>query len=175
MGGDIHLICASEKQKYFCERDWTGSISLKRQAKLAFWRRPFPSLRRSGPRRKLYIWTITLCLRQAMLMTKRKPATIGKIPVEEFMKPEANPMFGFAARDVLPRCLVPFASLLCLALISPALAADEPDAPKDGAAVTVLKAAKFCFPNIVEASGIIVPREETVVRPDRVGLRVADI
>ena len=110
-----------------------------------------------------------------MLMTKRKPATIGKIPVEEFMKPEANPMFGFAARDVLPRCLVPFASLLCLALISPALAADEPDAPKDGAAVTVLKAAKFCFPNIVEASGIIVPREETVVRPDRVGLRVADI
>src|SRR3984957_4355603 len=28
-----------------------------------------------------------LCMRQAMLMTKRKPATIGEILVEEFMKP----------------------------------------------------------------------------------------
>jgi HlyD family secretion protein len=65
-----------------------------------------------------------------------------------------------------------------LALTTPALAADEPDPPKDGpkgAAVTVLKAAKFCFPNIVEAFGLIIPREETMVRPDRVGLKVADI
>src|ERR1700732_991823 len=64
------------------------------------------------------------------------------------------------------------------ALTPPALAADEPDAPKDGpkgAAVTVLKAAKFCFPNIVEAFGLIIPREETMVRPDRVGLKVAEI
>ena len=48
------------------------------------------------------------------------------------------------------------------------------DGPK-GAAVTVLKAAKFCFPDIVEASGIIIPREETMVRPERVGLKVAEI
>lgn len=71
------------------------------------------------------------------------------------------------------------AALLCLTLASPALAADDPDAPpKDGpkgAAVTVLKAAKFCFPAIVEASGIIIPREETMVRPERVGLKVAEI
>jgi RND family efflux transporter MFP subunit len=39
----------------------------------------------------------------------------------------------------------------------------------------VLKAAKFCFPAIVEASGIIIPREETVVRPERPGLKVAEI
>jgi multidrug efflux pump subunit AcrA (membrane-fusion protein) len=39
----------------------------------------------------------------------------------------------------------------------------------------VLKAAKFCFPAIVEASGIIIPREETMVRPDRPGLKVAEI
>ena len=60
---------------------------------------------------------------------------------------------------------------------SPALAADDP-APKDapqGAAVTVLKASKFCFPNLVEAFGIIVPREETMVRPERPGLKVAEI
>jgi HlyD family secretion protein len=67
------------------------------------------------------------------------------------------------------------AALLCLA--SPDLAADDPaakDAPQ-GAAVTVLKASKFCFPNLVEAFGILIPREETMVRPDRPGLKVAEI
>ena len=72
--------------------------------------------------------------------------------------------------------LVPLAvAFLCLA--SPALAADDPaakDAPQ-GAAVTVLKASKFCFPNLVEAFGILIPREETMVRPDRPGLKVAEI
>jgi HlyD family secretion protein len=73
--------------------------------------------------------------------------------------------------------LAPLAAAL-LALASPALAADDPNAPKDGppgAAVTVLTAAKYCFPNLVEASGILLPREETFVRPDRVGLKVAEI
>src|ERR1700677_671180 len=68
-----------------------------------------------------------------------------------------------------------FATLLCLAS-QQSLAADEPDkdAPK-GAAVTVLKAAKFCFANIVEVSGLVIPREETAIRPDRQGLKVAEI
>jgi multidrug efflux pump subunit AcrA (membrane-fusion protein) len=60
-----------------------------------------------------------------------------------------------------------------LALSAPALAADD-DAPK-GPAVTVLKAAKSCFDNIVEVSGIIMPREETAVRPERLGLKVAEV
>jgi multidrug efflux pump subunit AcrA (membrane-fusion protein) len=76
-----------------------------------------------------------------------------------------------------------FVALLCLALASlasipPALAADEPAAPKDGpqgAAVTVLKATKFCFPNLVEAFGFLLPREETMVRADRPGLKVMEI
>src|SRR5579883_477777 len=69
------------------------------------------------------------------------------------------------------------AAFLCVTLASPAHAADDPaakDTPK-GAAVTVLKATKFCFPNLVEASGILVPREETFVRPDRPGAKVAEI
>jgi HlyD family secretion protein len=62
-----------------------------------------------------------------------------------------------------------------LSLASPALAADDPaDAPK-GAAVTVLKAAKSCFSAIVEVSGIVIPREETAVRPERQGLKVAEV
>src|SRR5258708_13362230 len=66
------------------------------------------------------------------------------------------------------------AGLLALAGAEASLAADEPDAPK-GAAVTVLRAKKSCFASIVEASGIIIPREETAVRPDRPGLKVAAI
>jgi HlyD family secretion protein len=69
------------------------------------------------------------------------------------------------------------AALFCLAA-QPSLAAEEADAPKDGpkgAAVTVLKAAKSCFSNIVEVSGILIPKEETAVRPERPGLKVADI
>jgi HlyD family secretion protein len=73
--------------------------------------------------------------------------------------------------------LVPLATAL-LTLASPALAADDPAAKEgaqQGAAVTVLKASKFCFPNLVEAFGILIPREETMVRPDRPGLKVAEI
>jgi multidrug efflux pump subunit AcrA (membrane-fusion protein) len=83
------------------------------------------------------------------------------------------PMNPFAARPTrkLPTLLA--AGLLTLAS-HPSLAADEPDAPK-GAAVTVLKAAKSCFASIVEASGIVIPREETAVRPERPGLKVAEV
>jgi HlyD family secretion protein len=61
-----------------------------------------------------------------------------------------------------------------LTLASPALAADDPDAP-NGAAVTVLKAAKACFSNLVEVTGIVLAREETAVRPERQGLKVAEV
>jgi HlyD family secretion protein len=67
------------------------------------------------------------------------------------------------------------AALLCLAAASPSLADDEADNAPKGAAVTVLKTTKSCFDAIVEASGIVIPREETAVRPDRPGLKVAEI
>jgi multidrug efflux pump subunit AcrA (membrane-fusion protein) len=73
--------------------------------------------------------------------------------------------------------LAPLAAAL-LALTTPTLAADDPTVTKDGpqgAAVTVLTASKFCFPNLVEAFGILIPRDETFVRPDRVGAKVAEI
>ena len=86
-------------------------------------------------------------------------------------------MSDFAATHASRKLLAPLI-VGALLLPPPTLAADEPDAPKDGpkgAAVTVLKAAKFCFPNIVEAFGLIIPREETMVRPERSGLKVAEI
>ena len=63
--------------------------------------------------------------------------------------------------------LVYLASPLCLA-------ADDAGAPK-GAAVTVLRAEKACFSAIVEVSGIIIPKEEISIRPDRPGLKVSEI
>jgi HlyD family secretion protein len=79
------------------------------------------------------------------------------------------------ARDVSRRLLsLLVTGLLALASL-PALAADEdPDAPK-GAAVTVLKAAKSCFSNLVEVTGLVLAREETAVRPERQGLKVAEV
>jgi multidrug efflux pump subunit AcrA (membrane-fusion protein) len=62
---------------------------------------------------------------------------------------------------------------LCFAF-PPCFADDEQALPR-GAAVTVLKAARQCFDAIVEVSGILVPKEETMVRPDRPGLKVAEV
>jgi HlyD family secretion protein len=83
-------------------------------------------------------------------------------------------MKQFSARDVSRMLLSPLvAGLLCVSC-HPALAADDPDAP-NGAAVTVLKAAKSCFSNLIEVSGIIIAREENAVRPERQGLKVAEV
>src|ERR1700710_2707932 len=83
------------------------------------------------------------------------------------------PMSHFATIKLSREWLVVTIAAL-LSLASPTLAADEPDAPK-GAAVTVLKAAKSCFSNIVEVSGILIARDETSVRPERLGLKVAEV
>ena len=60
------------------------------------------------------------------------------------------------------------------ATLHQATAADDTIEPK-GSAVTVLKAAKSCFSDIVEVSGILIPREEIAVRPDRPGLKTAEV
>src|SRR5258708_3030312 len=85
-------------------------------------------------------------------------------------------MTNFPPRG-LSRKQLAAAVLFCLASL-PCLAAEEPDVPKDrpkGAAVTVLKAAKSCFGNIVEVSGILIPKEEKSVRPERPGLKVGEV
>jgi multidrug efflux pump subunit AcrA (membrane-fusion protein) len=84
------------------------------------------------------------------------------------------PMSHFAERALsrsLPTLAV--AALFCLSS-QPSFSADEADAPK-GSAVTVLKATKACFSDVVEVSGIVRPREETAVRPERLGLKVTEV
>ena len=69
--------------------------------------------------------------------------------------------------------LMTAAALCCV--VAQQVRADDADAAPKGSAVTVLKASKACFPAIVEVSGIVRAREETAVRPDRLGLKVIDI
>jgi HlyD family secretion protein len=85
----------------------------------------------------------------------------------------------FSRTSFQPRCLRVRATSLGVAVLiglaaQPCLAADEEIAPK-GAAVTVLKATKSCFAAVVEVSGIIIPKDEVSVRPDRPGLKVAEV
>jgi HlyD family secretion protein len=84
------------------------------------------------------------------------------------------PMNPFPSRGLSKVWLAPLVAGVFALISQQCLAADEPDAPK-GAAVTVLKATKSCFANIVEVSGVLIPREETAVRPERPGLKVAEI
>jgi len=74
-----------------------------------------------------------------------------------------------------PRSSTLTAAALFLLVAQPALAADNTDAQPKGAAVTVLKAAKSCFDNIVEVSGVVMARDERQVRPERFGLKVAQV
>jgi HlyD family secretion protein len=85
-------------------------------------------------------------------------------------------MSNLALRDLSPKlpALLLLAGLLTLAA-QPSLAADDTEAAPKGAAVTVLKATKSCFANIVEVSGTIIPREEAQVRPERMGLKVVEV
>jgi multidrug efflux pump subunit AcrA (membrane-fusion protein) len=78
-----------------------------------------------------------------------------------------------AARGLSPTLAIALLAGFCF-VSQPCAAADDTGAPK-GAAVTVLKAAKQCFSAIVEVSGILLPKEETAVRPDRPGLKVAEV
>jgi multidrug efflux pump subunit AcrA (membrane-fusion protein) len=68
-----------------------------------------------------------------------------------------------------------FAVMLGTTVIaSQGFAAGEQEMP-NGAAVTVLKATRSCFSATVEVTGILIPKNETAVRPERPGLKVAEI
>jgi multidrug efflux pump subunit AcrA (membrane-fusion protein) len=82
-------------------------------------------------------------------------------------------MSHFKAFDRFRSGTAALAAASLLALAAPTRAADD-DTPK-GPAISVLKASKSCFSNIVEVSGTILAREESSVRPERMGLKVAEV
>ena len=78
----------------------------------------------------------------------------------------------YFARE-LPKLVSPvLGAFLCLAASASGAADDE---GTKGPAVSVLKASRSCFDTIVEATGTIIAREQSAVRPDRPGLKVAEI
>jgi hypothetical protein len=82
-------------------------------------------------------------------------------------------MADFTARTSSLRLMATFAITLLTLTAPPSRAAeDEGKAP----AISVLKATKTCFSNIVEVSGTILARDDaqSQVRPDRFGLKVAE-
>ena len=83
------------------------------------------------------------------------------------------PFNRFAARGCSSAMVILTVATTLGALSAPSRAAEE-EGPK-GAAVTVLKAAKSCFSAIVEVSGILIPKDEVSIRPDRPGLKVAAV
>jgi HlyD family secretion protein len=85
------------------------------------------------------------------------------------MTPHFSTLPHFRPLPTLAAALATAATLATL----PALAAGED--PLKSEAVTVIKATKACFADIVEVSGTIYPRDETSVRPERMGLKVAEI
>jgi multidrug efflux pump subunit AcrA (membrane-fusion protein) len=82
----------------------------------------------------------------------------------------ALPLFRPRAALLAPALAA--ATLLTVATL-PAVA-NEGD-PLKTESVTIIKAAKLCFADIVEVSGTIYPRDENSVRPERMGLKVAEI
>jgi multidrug efflux pump subunit AcrA (membrane-fusion protein) len=100
-------------------------------------------------------------------------ATISAIWYRCDRKPNGFQMSYFRAYRRSRTIPAAIAAVSLLALATPTLAADE-EAPK-GEMVTVIKAAKSCFANIVEVSGFILAQDEKQVRPERMGLKVADV
>jgi HlyD family secretion protein len=70
---------------------------------------------------------------------------------------------------------IPLAAILVLQ-ISHSLAADSTEASQPpGMAVTVIKPSKTCLTETLGFSGVLVPREEVLVRPDREGMRISRV
>jgi HlyD family secretion protein len=62
-----------------------------------------------------------------------------------------------------------------LPIATAAFAAENPPPNPVGAAVSVMKAKQACFKDAVEVTGVLVPREEVLVRPDREGLQISKV
>src|SRR5262245_51724220 len=62
-----------------------------------------------------------------------------------------------------------------LAAASLSLTAQAQPSGYAGAAVTVVRAKRTCFADTIAVTGLIAPREEALVRPDRDGLQISTV
>lgn len=68
------------------------------------------------------------------------------------------------------------AALACCGLAAPLLAAEPDERPDTSArAVTVIAVKRTCFVDTLQVTGVILPRHEILVRPEREGLKISEI
>jgi HlyD family secretion protein len=67
---------------------------------------------------------------------------------------------------------IPF---VCAVVALPTASFAESSGATAGMAVTVMKAARACFTDTLQVVGILVPREENMIRPDVEGLQISQI
>jgi HlyD family secretion protein len=60
-------------------------------------------------------------------------------------------------------------------LVAPDIAASQPSQTAADMAVTVTQSKRACFPDTIQVTGVLVPRREVLVRPDREGLQVSQV
>jgi multidrug efflux pump subunit AcrA (membrane-fusion protein) len=70
--------------------------------------------------------------------------------------------------------LTGFAALFVLASISTSFAAEGLE-PRTGITVSVAKTAKVCFADTIAVTGLLIPKEEAFVRPEREGLQISQV
>ena len=70
-----------------------------------------------------------------------------------------------------PICLT---AAFLLGLTSIAIAAEGLE-PRTGITVSVAKTAKACFPDTITVTGVLIPKEEALVRPEREGLQISQV
>src|SRR3978361_1345471 len=76
------------------------------------------------------------------------------------------------------RALIVAAAVAGLLLAQPyqSVGAEKTEASAyNGAAVTVVRAKRSCFADTISVSGMLIPREEVAVRPDREGLQISQV
>lgn len=89
------------------------------------------------------------------------------------MKGFRSPAKASVARSRVFGALSLAATVAVLAYV-PA-AADESSSAYQGMAVSVIKAERRCFKDLIQVSGVLVPKTEIQVRPDRDGLQIAQV
>jgi len=77
-------------------------------------------------------------------------------------------------RAKLAAAIAAIVAISC-AIPSPAAAAQRRDVAPVDMVVTVVKAKTMCFDETLQVTGVITPRAEILVRPDREGLRVSEV
>jgi len=70
--------------------------------------------------------------------------------------------------------LTGFAALFVLTSISTSFAAEGLE-PRTGITVSVAKTAKVCFADTIAVTGLLIPKEEAFVRPERDGLQISQV